>query len=117
MCGQFGLCYFMFFFYNIKINHFLYRFIILLRLIFSFLRIILLPYAYVSTESIDCILLSSIELREILLISSVKTVCLSLIKLFCFVVFFNIGFLYFMVLLRPSESVPFFSKYFIIFLI
>ena len=40
---------------------------------FPLTRSLLVPYAYVSTESIDCILLSSIELKEILLLSSVKT--------------------------------------------
>ena len=73
-------------FYNIiKVNHFLYSFIILLRLISPFLltRSLLVPYAYVSIESIDCILLSSFELKAILLISSVKTLCLSLLNLCC----------------------------------
>ena len=34
----------------------------------------------VSIESIDCILLSSFEIKAILLISSIKTLCLSLLK-------------------------------------
>ena len=34
---------------------------------------LLVPYAYVSIESIDCILLSSFELKAILLNSSAKT--------------------------------------------
>ena len=60
-------------------------FIILLRLIFSFLHIrsLLVPYAYVFIESIDHILLSSFELKAILLISSVKTLCPSLLNLCC----------------------------------
>ena len=68
-----------------KDNHFLYHFIILLHLVssFSLVRSLLLPYAYVSIKSIDCILLSSFELKEILLISSVKTLCLSLLDLCC----------------------------------
>ena len=68
-----------------KDNHFLYHFIILLHLAssFSLVRSLLLPYAYVSIKSIDCILLSSFELKEILLISSVKTLCLSLLDLCC----------------------------------
>ena len=47
----------------------------LLCLIFSFINIrsFLVPYAYVSIESIDHILLSLFELKAILLISSVKT--------------------------------------------
>ena len=57
------------FFCNIiKVNHFLYYFIILLHLISSFLltRSLLVPSAYISIESIDCILLSSFELKAIL---------------------------------------------------
>ena len=52
-------------------------------------RSLLVPYAYVSIETIDCILLSSFELKSILLISSVK-ICLSLLNL-CWV--FNIDLL------------------------
>ena len=52
-----------------------------------------IPYAYVSIESIDCILLSSSEPKAILLIFSVKTLCLSLLN-FCCV--FNISLLFFM---------------------
>ena len=92
---------FMFFYNIIKVTHLLYRFIILICLIFSFLRIrsllILIPCAYVSIESIDCILLSSFELKAVLLISSVKTLCFSLL-FFCCV--FNITFLCFMISLR-----------------
>ena len=46
----------------------------------------------VSVESIDCILLSSLELKAILLISSVKTLCLSLLNLCCI---FNIDLSFF----------------------
>ena len=63
----------------------MYCFIILMRLVFSFLhrRSVLITCAYVSIESIDYILLSSFELKAILLISSVKTLCLSLLNLCC----------------------------------
>ena len=74
------------FFYNIiKFNHFLYRFIIFLYLSssFSLTRPLLAPYAYVSIELNDCILLSSFALNAILLISSGKTLHLSLLNLFC----------------------------------
>ena len=56
-----------------------------MRLVFSFLhrRSVLITCAYVSIESIDYILLSSFELKAILLISSVKTLCLSLLNLCC----------------------------------
>ena len=64
---------------------FLYLFIILLHLTnsFSLTRSLFVPYVYVSIESIDCILLSSFEPKEILLISSVKTLCLLLLNLCC----------------------------------
>ena len=70
----------------------MYRFIILLHLISSVLitRSLLIPNAYVSIQSIDCILLLSFELKAILLISSVKTLCLSLLNLCCV---FNINLL------------------------
>ena len=73
----------------IKVKHSDIVFIILSCLIFSFLHIrsLVFPHAYVSIELIDCILLSSFELKAILLISSVKTLCLSALNL-CFV--FNI---------------------------
>ena len=69
----------------IKINHFLYCFIILSHLISSFLHIrsLLVPYAYVSIESIDSILLSSLALNAILLTSSVNALFFSLLNLPC----------------------------------
>ena len=90
------IMFFYVFFCNIiKVNHFLYRFIILLHLIssFSLTRSLLFSYAYISIESIDCILLSSFELKAILLISSVKTLCFSLLNLCCV---FNIDLLFLM---------------------
>ena len=71
-------------------------------LIFSFLciRSLLIPCLYVSIKSIDSILLSSFELKEILLIYSVKTLYLSLLNR-C---------LYSVVSLRPSESISLYSK-------
>ena len=59
---------------------------------FSLTRTLLLPYAYFSNKSIDCILLSSFELNAILLSSSVKTLCLSLLNL-CYVFKINLLFL------------------------
>ena len=75
-----------------------------MRLIFSFLRIrfLLIPCGYVSIKPIDCIVLSSFELKAILLISSVKALCLSLLNL--------LKFLYFVISLRLSPSISFFSK-------
>ena len=78
--------YVFFFFCNIiKVNHFFYRFIILLYLI-SFLsptRSFLVTHAYVSIKSFDCILLSLFDLKIIFLISSVKTLRLSLSNVYC----------------------------------
>ena len=78
----------------IKAYNFLYCFIILLLLISSFLntRSLLVLYAYISTELIDCIQLPSFELTAISLISSLKT-CLSIRNVCCI---FNISVLYFM---------------------
>ena len=67
----------------------------------------LVPYAYVSIESIDYILLSLFELKAILLISSVKTLCLSLLNLFCV---FNINLLLFMNSLGLSTAILIFCK-------
>ena len=96
------IMFFCVFFYNIiKVNHFLYHLITLLHLIssFSLTRSLIVPYAYVYIESIDCILLSSFELKAILLVSSVKTLCLSLLNLCCI---FNIDLLFFIISLLFS---------------
>ena len=45
------------------------------------MRSLLIPYAHVSIESIDHIHLLSFGLKAILLVSSVKTLCLSLLNL------------------------------------
>ena len=57
----------------------------LLHSILSFLhtRYFLVSYAYVSIESIDCILLSSLELNAILVTSAVNTLCFLLQNLCC----------------------------------
>ena len=67
----------------IKIDHFLYPFIVLLRLIssFSLIRSLLVPYVYVSIESIDYFLLLSFKLKAILFISSVETLYFSFLNL------------------------------------
>ena len=81
------IMFFYVFFCNIII---LCCFIILLHLISLFLltRSLLVPYVYVSMESVDCILLSSFELKAILLTSSVKILCFSLLNMCCL---FNIS--------------------------
>ena len=65
----------------------------------------LVPYTYASIESIDCILLSSFELKGIMSVSSVKTLCLSLLNLCCV---FNISLLFFMNSLGLSTPILFF---------
>ena len=60
---------------------------------FSPIRSLVVLYGYVSIESVDCILLSSFELKAILIISSLKTLCLSLLNLYCD---FNIDLLFLM---------------------
>ena len=95
-------------FYNIiKVIHFLYRFIIMLHLIssLSLTKSFLVPYAYFSVELIDCILLSSFELKTILLTSSVKT--LYLLNLCCI---YNLDLLFFINSLILFMSILFFSK-------
>ena len=94
--------FYLFVYHIIKDNHFLYRFVICC-------------IGYVSIESIDWILISSFELNTSLLISSVKTLFLSLLNL-CFV--FNFDLLFFMtsswLFLRLYVLILFFYWYFIL---
>ena len=102
--------------YIIKINHLLYSVIILLHLIFFFslIRSLLVLYAYVSIKSIDWILLLSFGPKVILLISSVKTFCLSFLNVCCV---FNLNLLFlvnslcFLLQLKKlSMTILFFSR-------
>ena len=82
-----------------KVNSLLHRFIRMLHLFtyFSCTRSLLIPYTYVPIKSTDCITLSSFELTVIILISSVKSLCLSLLNLYCVFnidILFLIGFLW-----------------------
>lgn len=63
-----------FFFVIFQSQSFLYSFNILLHLVPSFKhsRSLFIPYAYVSVESTDCILLSLLALNSVLLTSSVN---------------------------------------------
>ena len=92
----------------------MYCFIILFRLISSFLqtRSLLVSCAYVSIESIDCILLSSFELKAILLIFKQKHYAFPLLNLCCA---YNISLLFIMNSLRLSTSILFFSQWLILF--
>ena len=97
----------------------MYYFIILLHVLSSFLlpRSLLIPYKYVFIKAINCILLSAFEFQAILLIFPVKSLCLSLLKLF---LVFNISLMFFyqffMIFLRLSTLVSFFSRWFILVL-
>ena len=84
----------------------------------SHIRSLLIPCAYVSIESIDCILLSLCEFKAILLISSVKALYLSFLNL-CWVfntnLIFSTSFLWSS--LRQSTLISFSSKWFTLFII
>ena len=67
----------------------------------------LVPYAYVSIDLIDCIILSSFEVKAILLNSSVKTLCLSFLNVCCV---FNICLISMNSFLRQSTSIFFLSN-------
>ena len=94
------------------LNHYVVTFIS------SFLhtRSLSVPCVYISIESFDSVLLPLLELKIILLISSVKALCFSLLKLCCV---FNISLLFvmnsFLIFLRSSASILFSSKWFIVF--
>ena len=81
---------------------------------FLFTRSLLTPYAYVSMKSINCILLSLFELKVILLISSVKILCFSLLNLYSV---FNINLLlfhkFFMIFCKNVSVSFIFSFYFV----
>ena len=77
-------------YYIVKFNLFFFTYQIYIRSLCFYVLLI----AYVFIESIDCILLSSFELRAILLIFSVKSLYLSLLSLCCV---FNINFLFLMI--------------------
>ena len=80
-----------------------------MRLTFFFLHIrsLLISCEYVSVESIHCILLSTLELKAVFLISSVKTLRLSLLNLCCV---FNITFFYFVISLSLSAFLSFLNS-------
>ena len=92
--GQFGLCSFMYYFVTSlkSIIFVLLYYIVTFDLVFFTHYILLVPYVYVSIKLIDCICWSSFELKVILLISSVKTLCPFLLNLFCT---FDVTLLYF----------------------
>ena len=78
------IMYFYVFFCNvIKANHFLFGLSKLLHLVSSFLSMksLLIRNACVSTESINCIDLSSLVLDAILITCSVNTLCFSLLNI------------------------------------
>ena len=75
-------------------NQFLQCFVTLLYLVFLFLhtKYLQVLYDYLSTKSTDCFVLSSFELKAILLIFNVKALCPSLLNVCCV---FNVNLLLF----------------------
>ena len=107
------MLFYLFFCNIIRVNYYLYCFIVLLHVIssFSLTRSLLVPYTYVSIESTDCILLSSFELKAILLISSTKILCLSLLnRYFVFNIHLLLFYELFMIFLILAMSILFFSR-------
>ena len=100
-----------------KVNHFLNRFIILLHLISSFTltRSFLLPYSYVSMESIDFILLSWFNSTQLILTNFFRKNIVSFnSKLFlCFWYWFIVSYEFFFIFLRLSMLISFLPKNFI----
>ena len=97
ICVQVGLCSSMVSFATkLIIFVLLYHIITLLHSVscFSPHRSLLVPYSYFSIESIDWILLSSFELKAILIISSVKTLCCSIYALFLILIYCFLWILY-----------------------
>ena len=97
----------------------LHCFVTSLHLISSFLCIIssFVQYGYVSTKSINFILLSSLALKVILLASSANTLCFLLLNLCCD---FSINLLFLMNSLQFSQRLSilrlYFSSWFFLFL-
>ena len=91
---------------------FLCWFIMFLHLISFFLdsRSLFVLYAYVSIESIDYFLFSSFKLKAILVISSLKTLCFSLLNL-CFVFRISIFFYEFLVIFFKTMYANFIFLY------
>ena len=109
--------FFYFFCSIVKVNYFLFCLIILLYLVSSFLHTssLLVPYTYISIESIDCILLSSLALYVILLTSSVNTLSFLLLNLRRD---FNIDLLFFyefFMIFFKTFNINFFSNCYILF--
>ena len=81
--------------------------------LFSFFldsRSLFVLYAYVSIESIDYFLFSSFKLKTILVISSLKTLCFSLLNL-CFVFRISIFFYEFLVIFFKTMYANFIFLY------
>ena len=115
--------FYVFFCNIIKVNHFLYRFITLLHLIssFSLTRSLLLPNSHVSMDQAIAFFYHHLTLNQYFinlnqLISSVKTLCLSLLNLCCVFNFDFFSYEFFMIFLVLSMLI-FFLLIFIIFIV
>ena len=103
ICGQIGLCSFMFSFTtSSKLIIFVSFYSIYLITSFKLTRSLFVPYAYVSIKSIDCILLLSLGFNVILLISLVETWHFWHLSLYCV---FNIDLLFLMSCLWFFKSI------------
>ena len=118
ICRQFGLCFFCLFVSFRKASLFcigLLSYCILIS--FSHLLDLSSFHMCVSIRSNDCIISSLFEPKTVLLISSVKTLCHSLLNLCCvFNIILLLLWIFVWSLLRLSMSVWFFSRCFILFL-
>ena len=119
------IMFFYVFFCNIiKVNHFLYCFITLLHLIssFSLTRSLLLPNSHVSMDQAIAFFYHHLTLNQYFinlnqLISSVKTLYLSLLNLCCVFNFDFFSYEFFMIFLVLSMLIIFFLLIFIIFIV
>ena len=107
---------YVFFCKTVLVNLVLYSLITLLHVISSFQCNFssFVQYVYVSIEPIDCIILISLVLIEILLTSSVNTSCSSLLNLcYCF----NINLLFFMNSLQFSLKVSISTLFILVYFV
>ena len=88
-CNIINLIIFALFYYVVIVNHFFFTY-----------QILLIPYAKVSIKSLCCILLSSFELKGILLISSVKTLSFTFKTLLCFQFYFIVFYEFFVIFFK-----------------
>ena len=111
------MCFFMFsFVISLKFIIFVsFYYIVTLISPFQLTRSLLVPYAYVSIESTDYIILPPFELKAILLISSIKTFCISLLNLCCVFKYLLFFMNYLISFLKLSTENLLSSRWFLLF--